>query len=924
MGTLIAPGVSVTVTDESLVSSAGNGTLPLYIFATAQDKLVPNSNTTAVGTKAANAEKLYLLTSQKDVLETFGNPVFQTSNGSVVQGDELNEYGLHGLYSYMGIANRAYAVRANVDLYQLAPTSVEPTGPVKSGTYWLDTATSVVEAYVPSELAAKNNASAYSKWERRTVHIIRGVDYGGCQGDWATRDLIKNDSSILVGDLVMAYMSSSYQGQDAQSTANMYMYIKEINDAVAYYSGDFTIAPLNAVPTAFSTAAGTGYKLWIRSGFTKVGTKYTGTFLSGYVYNSFSDKWVSTPIYLAETDAVAEQYAGGHIGVCTGTVLSSYINLVSGTTPGATDGTANPGILTMLSGTFGSNAVLVFKYNGITRRVPINIVTDSGTVTAAEAANIVHKAIINNLDLANDGILSNHASGSTSVSIISKKGYAVAIYQDFTYDSSEYILFNGTVYIDCWGTNFGFVYDDVYIQNTEPTGKAVDGTYWYNFEPSDSLLVSVYQARLNPVTQRKRWVSCDVIVSADVPTTTQMHPGIIWVKPLRQGIDGYEFYNVVNGTNPVKLNTADQTTTNGILFGDIRTVASADLYMDGMILCDLSSTEGVVMQMTDGVWKVASGVAADGSGVFGKAAQRKVIVEKLADAIISNETLRAEYVDFNLICAPGYIELLDELVTLNTDRRETAFIVTDVPSDLVPTGTEIQNWATNANNAVGNGPDGRVTRYAYAAQYAGWCYGTNVDGTAVAIPASTVAMRTYAYSDSVSYVWFPPAGTNRGVVTNASSVGYITDEGEFQPVLYSKGQLETMYSNSINPIELRTSRGLVVMGDKTLNADDTAALSRVNVARLVVYIRRQIEKLSEGFLFKLNTATTRQEFAGALNAMLANLVQLDGLYDFQVVCDTSNNTAVRIDRNELWADIAIQPTKSINFIYVPIRIQKTS
>ena len=99
MGTLIAPGVSVTVTDESLVSSAGNGTLPLYIFATAQDKLVPNSNTVAVGTKAANAEKLYLLTSQKDVLETFGNPVFQTENGSVVQGDELNEYGLHGLYS---------------------------------------------------------------------------------------------------------------------------------------------------------------------------------------------------------------------------------------------------------------------------------------------------------------------------------------------------------------------------------------------------------------------------------------------------------------------------------------------------------------------------------------------------------------------------------------------------------------------------------------------------------------------------------------------------------------------------------------------------------------------------------------------------------------------------------------------------------
>jgi len=914
MGTLIAPGVSVTVTDESLVSSAGNGTLPLYIFATAQDKLVPNSNTTAVGTKAANAEKLYLLTSQKDVLETFGNPVFQTSNGSVVQGDELNEYGLHGLYSYMGIANRAYAVRANIDLHQLAPTSVEPTGPVKSGTYWLNTKTSVVEAYVPK--AGGTGTNLYSEWERRPVHIIRGIDYGGCQGDWKTRELIENDSSILVGDLVMVYI----QGQYTQSAANMFMYIKNIDGAVAYGSGDFTIAPLSAVPTAFSTTTGTGSKLWIRSGFTKVGTKYTGTFLTGYVYNSFSDKWVSTPIYLAENDAVAEQYAGSHVGVCTGTVVNDHIRLVSGTTPSALDGTANPAAITMLSGTFSTEPVLVIKYNGITRRISIPV----STVSASQAALSVYTAINNNLDLVNDGIQATIVDGSETVGIISKKGYAVAIYQDLTNYVDEHILFKGTVYIDRWGSNFGYIYENVYIQKTEPTGKAVDGTYWYKFEPSDSLLVSMYQANLNPITQRKRWVSCDVIVSADVPSPTQMHPGIIWVKPLRQGIDGYEFYNVVDGTTPVKLNTTDQTTTNGILFDDIRSVASADLYMDGMILCDLSSTEGVVLQMTDGVWKVASGVAADGSGVFGKAAQRKVIVEKMADAIVSNETLRAEYVDFNLICAPGYIELLDELVTLNTDRRETAFIVTDVPSDLVPTGTEIQNWATNANNAVGNGPDGRVTRYAYAAQYAGWCYGTNVDGSSVAIPASTVAMRTYAYNDSVSYVWFPPAGTNRGVVTNASSVGYITDEGEFQPVLYSKGQLETMYSNSINPIELRTSRGLVIMGDKTLNADDTAALSRVNVARLVVYIRRQIEKLSEGFLFKLNTATTRQEFAGALNAMLANLVQLDGLYDFQVVCDTSNNTAVRIDRNELWADIAIQPTKSINFIYVPIRIQKTS
>ncbi|HAO2061760.1 phage tail sheath C-terminal domain-containing protein, partial [Escherichia coli] len=172
-------------------------------------------------------------------------------------------------------------------------------------------------------------------------------------------------------------------------------------------------------------------------------------------------------------------------------------------------------------------------------------------------------------------------------------------------------------------------------------------------------------------------------------------------------------------------------------------------------------------------------------------------------------------------------------------------------------------------------------------------------------------------------VWYPPAGTTRGVVTNAASTGFINSEGEYQPVVYNQGQRDVMYTNNINPIAMRPNRGLLVYGDKTLSANQTSALSRVNVARLVVYIRRQLEIISEPFLFRLNTPSTRQEFSGVVNSFLAEIVQQQGLYNFAVVCDESNNTAERIDRNELWMDIAIQPTKSINFIYVPIRIEKT-
>ena len=105
MADLLSPGVSVTVTDETISATSGNGTVPLFVIATAQDKLVTGSTSVATGTTKANAGTLQLITSQRNALETYGSPIFQSSNGSVVQGDELNEYGLHALYSYMGIVS---------------------------------------------------------------------------------------------------------------------------------------------------------------------------------------------------------------------------------------------------------------------------------------------------------------------------------------------------------------------------------------------------------------------------------------------------------------------------------------------------------------------------------------------------------------------------------------------------------------------------------------------------------------------------------------------------------------------------------------------------------------------------------------------------------------------------------------------------
>lgn len=323
-----------------------------------------------------------------------------------------------------------------------------------------------------------------------------------------------------------------------------------------------------------------------------------------------------------------------------------------------------------------------------------------------------------------------------------------------------------------------------------------------------------------------------------------------------------------------------------------------------------------------GRWVTASGNEVDGSPKMGRHAQRIMIVRALASVLAANQDIRSESLFFNLIASPGYPELIDEMVTLNTDKKEIAFIVGDTPARLKPTATDIQAWATNANNAPSNGDIGLTTRNTYVGLYYPWGLSTNLDGLEVVVPPSTVALRTIAYNDIVSYPWFAPAGLRRGLVTNAASVGYITDEDEYQPVLLSPGLRDVLYLNNINPFAFIPNRGLVVFGQKSLHPVESA-LDRINVVRLINYMRYNLDLLAKPFLFEPNDKITRDEVKATFDRWMGNLISLRAVYDFLVLCDETNNTPARIDRNELWIDIAIQPVKAIEFIYIPIRIRNT-
>ncbi len=224
--------------------------------------------------------------------------------------------------------------------------------------------------------------------------------------------------------------------------------------------------------------------------------------------------------------------------------------------------------------------------------------------------------------------------------------------------------------------------------------------------------------------------------------------------------------------------------------------------------------------------------------------------------------------------------------------------------------------------ALEDNEKGLVSSDEYLGVFYPWGFTSDNAGRDIIVPPSHMIMRMIALSDQVSFPWFAPAGTRRGGITNATAVGYLTDEGEFQSVALNEGQRDTLYNVKVNPITFFVGAGLVNFGQKT-RARNASALDRINVARLVIYLRSQLNKLAKPYIFEPNDKITRDEIKQQVESLLLELVGQRALYDFLVVCDESNNTPNRIDRNELYVDIAIEPVKAVEFIYIPVRLKNT-
>ena len=312
-------------------------------------------------------------------------------------------------------------------------------------------------------------------------------------------------------------------------------------------------------------------------------------------------------------------------------------------------------------------------------------------------------------------------------------------------------------------------------------------------------------------------------------------------------------------------------------------------------------------------------------GTFGRLAQRGYVVKALKSMIDTNSSIRdTDTLVFNLMACPGYPETIQNMVGLNNDRAQTAFVIGDTPFRLPANATAIQAWG-GSTSALDNGENGAVTRDDYTAMFYPSGYTNDNLGNYIVVPPSHMMLRTFINSDAVSYQWFAPAGVRRGVVDNASSVGYINaTTGEFVPSALPQGIRDTMALQTvrINPIATLNGSGILNFGNYT-RSNSTSAVDRINVSRLVAYLRRQLDIIVRPYLFEPNDQITRNEVKNAVESFLLELVGQRALYDYIVVCDTSNNTAARIDRSELWVDIAVEPVKAVEFIYIPVRLLNT-
>ena len=282
-----------------------------------------------------------------------------------------------------------------------------------------------------------------------------------------------------------------------------------------------------------------------------------------------------------------------------------------------------------------------------------------------------------------------------------------------------------------------------------------------------------------------------------------------------------------------------------------------------------------------------------------------------------------EFVDFNLASIPGLTNttLTKKLIDA-CETRGDALGVIDVVGGYTPPHEEYKSSINDRKGSVQTvttNMDTRNINNSYGAAYYPWVTVTDPNnGALVRVPPSVVALGVLGNTERVADVWFAPAGFNRGGLTGGAS-GLVVNSVETKLTARDRDEL---YARNINPIASFPAEGIVIFGQKTLLAKNSA-LNRINVRRLLIFLKKGISRISSTTLFEQNVEVTWNSFKSRADSFLSSVKVRLGLEDYRIVLDGSTTTPDLVDRNILYAKVYVRPAKSIEFIALDFVITRS-
>ena len=282
-----------------------------------------------------------------------------------------------------------------------------------------------------------------------------------------------------------------------------------------------------------------------------------------------------------------------------------------------------------------------------------------------------------------------------------------------------------------------------------------------------------------------------------------------------------------------------------------------------------------------------------------------------------------EEVEMNLAAIPGLTQegLTTHLIRTCEDRAD-ALAVVDLPNSFQPreeaTSLDRLNTTSTIRTLI-NGLRSRGLNTSYGCTYYPWVRARDpINGAFVWLPPSVPAIGTFSSSQRKTQVWFAPAGFNRGGLTEGSAGIPVIDVAH----QLRRQDRDDLYSANINPIAKFPAEGIVIFGQKTLQVTPSA-LDRINVRRLMIFVKKRISQIAATLLFDPNVQQTWLRFTSQVNPFLANVKTNFGLTDYRVVLDSTTTTPDLVDRNILYAQIFLKPARAIEYIAIDFNITRT-